>query len=182
MNNKGFSLTELLVVVTIIGVLSAVAIPSYKIYIARAKLNSIIEPAYNAIKAKTMEYYSKTGEFPAASDLGLSTSGYIVTNPTEFGQGIARVDIARNVTTCNRPVQVIAIVVPGENVGLTFTDQWDYLPSTNNALVYTHQIYEDNSALIDQCGTQANVVADYQYLPAECGYGAEGPLGGFFDC
>jgi type IV pilus assembly protein PilA len=40
MNKKGFSLVELMVVIAIIGILSAIAVPSYKTYIVKANVAS----------------------------------------------------------------------------------------------------------------------------------------------
>ena len=37
MNNKSFSLVELMVVIAIIGILSAIAVPSYRTYILKQK-------------------------------------------------------------------------------------------------------------------------------------------------
>lgn len=55
---KGFSLIELMIVVTIIGILTAVAIPSYKNYTQRARFTEIIaatEPFKTAVALAIQE-------------------------------------------------------------------------------------------------------------------------------
>lgn len=59
---SGFTLIELMIVVAIIGILAAVAIPSYQDYTARAQVTeaSTLTSAY---KTALAEYYSNTGDF-----------------------------------------------------------------------------------------------------------------------
>jgi type IV pilus assembly protein PilA len=60
---QGFTLIELMIVIAIVGILAAVALPAYQDYTVRAKLS---EPLARAAEAKTAvtEYYAATGTMP----------------------------------------------------------------------------------------------------------------------
>ncbi len=64
---KGFTLIELMIVVAIIGILAAIAIPAYQDYIARAKVAEIASLAAGD-KTRLVEHYSLEGSWPATAD------------------------------------------------------------------------------------------------------------------
>ncbi len=59
----GFTLTELMIVVAIIGILAAIAIPSYQDYVARAQVSEAVTLA-SALRAPVTEYYLDHGYWP----------------------------------------------------------------------------------------------------------------------
>jgi type IV pilus assembly protein PilA len=66
---KGFTLIELMIVVAIIGILAAVAIPAYNDYIARAQVSEAVS-LMSGGKTPMAEYYADKGEWPStASDV-----------------------------------------------------------------------------------------------------------------
>ena len=72
---KGFSLIELMIVVAIIGILAAIAMPAYQNYTTRAQVSEALNMA-SAIKAELLAKYGESGACPASpEDLGLDSSG-----------------------------------------------------------------------------------------------------------
>ncbi|ENX0122629.1 pilin, partial [Neisseria gonorrhoeae] len=61
---KGFTLIELMIVIAIVGILAAVALPAYQDYTARAQVSEAILLAEGQKSAVT-EYYLNHGEWPA---------------------------------------------------------------------------------------------------------------------
>ena len=77
---KGFTLIELMIVVAIIGILAAIAIPAYQNYTKRSHVSEGLSLAGGAKTAVT-EFYSSKGYWPAANaSAGLATSTSITGN------------------------------------------------------------------------------------------------------
>lgn len=69
---KAFSLIELMVVVAIIGLISAIAVPSYKAYIVKAKTAEKVVLAFNLLDGLIAQHQAK-GTFPATIDFAGTT-------------------------------------------------------------------------------------------------------------
>ena len=68
-NNKGFTLIELMIVVAIIGILAAIAIPSYNDYVARSQVTEVIK-LVGGLKTCIAQGISTKGLAPIMSDCG----------------------------------------------------------------------------------------------------------------
>ena len=74
---QGFTLIELMIVVAIIGILAAIAIPAYQDYTIRAQVSEGLSLSGGA-KAAVSEYTMDTGNFPTDNPLaGLSAANTI---------------------------------------------------------------------------------------------------------
>ena len=78
--NAGFTLIELMIVVAIIGILAAIAIPAYQDYIARSQASESIQLLAGA-KAPMAEFFSDKGRWPGepASVMGNLEGKYVAT-------------------------------------------------------------------------------------------------------
>ena len=73
---KGFTLIELMIVVAIIGILAAVALPAYMDYTTRAKVSEVLLAASSA-KNSVAEAAQNAGAMPASLDVQTQTSQYV---------------------------------------------------------------------------------------------------------
>ncbi|EMU3369078.1 pilin, partial [Neisseria gonorrhoeae] len=90
---KGFTLIELMIVIAIVGILAAVALPAYQDYTARAQVSEAILLAEGQKSAVT-EYYLNHGIWPANNgDAGVASASDIK------GKYVEKVEVKNGVVT-----------------------------------------------------------------------------------
>ena len=138
---QGFTLIELMIVVAIIGILAAIAIPAYQDYTIRAQVSEGLNLAGGA-KAAVTEYYQDRGQMPTNnSQAGLEVAANIQ------GKYVSQVAVSAGVITVtygNSAHQVIS----SQTLALT--------PSTATA-----------GSVQWICASAANAIAN-KHLPAAC--------------
>ncbi|ENW5142518.1 prepilin-type N-terminal cleavage/methylation domain-containing protein [Neisseria gonorrhoeae] len=90
---KGFTLIELMIVIAIVGILAAVALPAYQDYTARAQVSEAILLAEGQKSAVT-EYYLNHGEWPKDNgSAGVASASKII------GKYVKQVEVKNGVVT-----------------------------------------------------------------------------------
>ncbi|EMU0818433.1 pilin [Neisseria gonorrhoeae] len=109
---KGFTLIELMIVIAIVGILAAVALPAYQDYTARAQVSEAILLAEGQKSAVT-EYYLNHGKWPSDN----SAAG--VANPTEIkGKYVQSVTVAKGVVTAEMKPSGVNKEIQGKKLSL----------------------------------------------------------------
>ncbi|HGO8657958.1 TPA: pilin [Neisseria meningitidis] len=115
---KGFTLIELMIVIAIVGILAAVALPAYQDYTARAQVSEAILLAEGQKSAVT-EYYLNHGEWPANnSSAGVATSASDIK-----GKYVQSVEVKNGVITATMLSSGVNNEIKGKKLSLWATRQ-----------------------------------------------------------
>ncbi|HEZ4746823.1 TPA: pilin [Neisseria meningitidis] len=109
---KGFTLIELMIVIAIVGILAAVALPAYQDYTARAQVSEAILLAEGQKSAVT-EYYLNHGEWP-----GDNSSAGVASSSTIKGKYVKEVTVANGVITAQMASSNVNNEIKGKKLSL----------------------------------------------------------------
>ena len=111
---KGFTLIELMIVVAIIGILAAVALPAYQDYTVRAKVSEVVLAASGA-KLAVAEAAQVNGAMPTAASLVVATQDTAYVSGVEYTQTSASVGVITATATAKEAK------ISGQTITLTGT-------------------------------------------------------------
>ena len=121
---KGFTLIELMIVIAIIGILAAVALPAYQDYTKRAKLSEVMILA-SKDKLTVSEYFLSVGNFPSQIQSGINLSaaqsGYLGADTTYQTTSATEAEITYTLNSEIEDAATIVFAGTGNSNGVQWT-------------------------------------------------------------
>ncbi|HIE0494044.1 TPA: pilin, partial [Neisseria gonorrhoeae] len=157
---KGFTLIELMIVIAIVGILAAVALPAYQDYTARAQVSEAILLAEGQKSAVT-EYYLNHGKWPENNDsAGVASSDKIK------GKYVQSVTVAKGVVTAQMASTGVNKEIKGKKLSLWARREDGSVKWFCGQPVTRDK--DDNDAVKDAVTADAKDAIETKHLPSTC--------------
>ncbi|HHY5334560.1 TPA: pilin [Neisseria meningitidis] len=153
---KGFTLIELMIVIAIVGILAAVALPAYQDYTARAQVSEAILLAEGQKSAVT-EYYLNHGEWP-----GDNSSAGVASSTDIKGKYVAGVKVEKGVITATMASSNVNNEIKDKKLSLWAKRQ------DGSVKWFCGQPVARAKADADAVTAAANKKIDTKHLPSTC--------------
>ncbi|HEZ4663952.1 TPA: pilin [Neisseria meningitidis] len=154
---KGFTLIELMIVIAIVGILAAVALPAYQDYTARAQVSEAILLAEGQKSAVT-EYYLNHGIWPANnSSAGVATSANIK------GKYVQKVEVKNGVVTAEMKSSGVNKEIQGKKLSL-----WAKRQDGSVKWFCGQPVTRNDTAKDDTVAADTAKKIDTKHLPSTC--------------
>ncbi|HEZ6184462.1 TPA: pilin [Neisseria meningitidis] len=155
---KGFTLIELMIVIAIVGILAAVALPAYQDYTARAQVSEAILLAEGQKSAVT-EYYLNHGIWPKNN-----TSAGVASTPSDIkGKYVKEVTVANGVITATMLSTGVNKEIQGKKLSL-----WAKRQNGSVKWFCGQPVKRASTATDAANGTDAAKKIDTKHLPSTC--------------
>ncbi|MBH5965108.1 pilin [Neisseria meningitidis] len=154
---KGFTLIELMIVIAIVGILAAVALPAYQDYTARAQVSEAILLAEGQKSAVT-EYYLNHGEWPSNN-----TSAGVATSTDIKGKYVKEVKVANGVITATMLSTGVNKEIQGKKLSL-----WAKRQAGSVKWFCGQPVTRAAKAKDDVTAATGNGNIDTKHLPSTC--------------
>ncbi|EMT6406049.1 pilin [Neisseria gonorrhoeae] len=155
---KGFTLIELMIVIAIVGILAAVALPAYQDYTARAQVSEAILLAEGQKSAVT-EYYLNNGKWPEDN-----TSAGVASSDKIKGKYVQKVEVKNGVVTAQMASTGVNNEIKGKKLSLWAKREDGSVKWFCGQPVTRGAADNDDVAKDDAAGTKI----DTKHLPSTC--------------
>lgn len=163
---KGFTLIELMIVVAIVGILAAIALPAYQDYMVRAKMSEPMAKL-DELKLSVAEFVASNNQIPGDSveaGFGDASGGYVSAG-SEQGTAKYYKGVAVDVANVNDDPPIIRVgVLLNDVANSSLGDVWIHMEGTVDS--------PGTSAVLWECRVDSADSSDAdkatRYLPSSC--------------